>query len=115
METTEENYRKASKKLKALKEFYAHLTVYIILSVLAIIGAIIVLNLPQVEELGPEFKNWVLWSYIITWAIWGIAILIHWYNVSNGKVPFFRKWEERKIKELLDEEENNYQSIQNRD
>ena len=93
METTNqeyERYQKASKKVKEIKGFYSHLTVYIL-----VISILTFINL----KYTPEYI-WVIWSA----AGWGIGLLGH-ASKAYDWVPFFGKdWEEKKIKEFMKEE-----------
>lgn len=80
-------YRKASRRVKDLKEFYGNLTSYgIVISFLAI------LNLMT----APGYL-WFLWPALG----WGIGIVFHAISVFGiGK-----SWEERKIRELMEKDE----------
>lgn len=80
-------YRKASRRVKELKEFYGNLTSYGI-----VIPFLAILNLMT----APGYL-WFLWPMLG----WGIGITFHAINVFGiGK-----SWEEKKIKELMEKEE----------
>lgn len=80
-------YRKASRRVKELKEFYGNLTSYGI-----VIPFLAILNLVT----APGYL-WFLWPALG----WGIGIAFHAISVFGiGK-----SWEERKIKELMEKEE----------
>ncbi|MDQ1856783.1 2TM domain-containing protein [Chryseobacterium sp. WLY505] len=80
-------YRKASKRVKDLKEFYGNLTSYGI-----VIPFLAILNLMT----APGYL-WFLWPALG----WGIGIAFHAINVFGiGK-----SWEERKIRELMEKDE----------
>ncbi|WP_213277559.1 2TM domain-containing protein [Chryseobacterium indologenes] len=80
-------YRKASRRVKELKEFYGNLTSYCI-----VIPFLAILNLVT----APGYL-WFLWPMLG----WGIGITFHAINVFGiGK-----SWEEKKIKELMEKEE----------
>jgi hypothetical protein len=79
--------KKATKRVKELKEFYGNLTSYCL-----VIPFLAVLNILT----APGYL-WFLWPALG----WGIGIAFHAVNVYGiGK-----EWEERKIKELMDKEE----------
>ncbi|MCW1963745.1 2TM domain-containing protein [Chryseobacterium viscerum] len=80
-------YRKASRRVKELKEFYGNLTSYgIVIPFLAILNFVT----------APGYL-WFLWPALG----WGIGIAFHAISVFGiGK-----SWEERKIKELMEKEE----------
>lgn len=86
----EQRYHKAQKKVQEIKAFYIHLTLYLLCNPI-----IIVVNLLT--------SPWFLWSLFCVFG-WGIPIVLHGLIVFK-RPPFFDKnWEERKIKEILEEE-----------
>ncbi len=85
-----ERYQEARKKVKEIKGFYSHLTVYVL-----VISVLIFINL----KYTPEYL-WFFWSAIG----WGFALLGHASKVFNWMPQFGKDWEEKKIKELMDEE-----------
>ncbi len=84
----EYRYRKAKERVEAIKCFYYNLLAYcIVISFLAWIN----LNTTS-----------FLW-FIFPALGWGIGLLGHW-SKAYGYNPFFgRDWEERKIKEFMNE------------
>ena len=93
-----DKYIKAKKRVKDIKKFYKHLTFYIIFNVI-FIGYRIYKDVKHGDSYIEAFSD--ISNYkIFFW--WGIALLIHAFNVL-GKEKFFSKnWEERKIKEYMD-------------
>lgn len=88
--TEEERYNIAKKRVQEVKGFYGNLTAYIVVNLF-----LMIVNLLT----SPEH----LWFY---WPMlgWGIGVLFHGLRVFN-RVPFLGKeWEERKIKEFMEEE-----------
>lgn len=88
-----ERYQKVKKQVQELKEFYRHLLIYVI-----IMAVIIFINLKYTPE--------VLWFF---WTLfgWGIGLFFHAMKVFNF-FPFFDKeWEDKKIKEFMEEEKLN--------
>jgi len=80
-------YRKASRRVKDLKEFYGNLTSYGI-----VIPFLAILNLMTT----PGYF-WFLWPALG----WGVGIAFHAISVFGiGK-----SWEERKIRELMEKDE----------
>ncbi len=90
--TDYERYQKAKKQVKEIKGFYGHLTSYIL-----VLTLLIYINL----KYSPEYL-WFLW----TMFGWGLGLFFHAVRVFNW-FPFLGKdWEERKIKQFMDEEKN---------
>lgn len=89
--TEEERYNLAKKRVQKVKGFYGNLTAYIVVNIF-----LMVVNFMT----SPEH----LWFY---WPMlgWGIGVLFHGLRVFNY-MPFLGKdWEERKMKEFMEEEE----------
>ncbi len=88
----ESKYIRAKERVEELKKFYGNLTSYIV-----VITGLAILN------------YWInSWSYPwFLWAAfgWGIGLVFHAIRTFNMN-PFFGKdWEQRKIKEFMNEEE----------
>ena len=87
----EERYFKARKRVEEIKGFYGNLIAYIVVNI-----GLMVLNLLT----SPGYL-WFFWPMLG----WGIGVLFHGMKVFNY-MPFFGKdWEEKKIKEFMDKEE----------
>lgn len=88
----ESKYIRAKERVDELKKFYANLWSYIL-----VISALALIN-----YLTNEFRYmWFLWAAFG----WGIGIFFHAINTFNLN-PFFGKgWEERKIKQFMEEDE----------
>ena len=89
------SYKAAQKRVKDIKGFYVHLIVYLFINT-----AILV-----VTTRGEGLINGLgrLSSYS-TIFFWGIGLFAHWASVFGPSFLFGKKWEERKIKELMDRE-----------
>lgn len=86
-------YEKAAKRVKELKEFYGNISSYCI-----VISFLAFLNLMT----SPEHL-WFLWPMLG----WGIGVAFHAVSVFGiGK-----SWEEKKIKELMDEEKGKIKTL----
>lgn len=86
----DEAYQRARGRVEALKGFYGHLGAYIFVNALLFVVNYLV---------TPGF--W--WFYWVT-IFWGFGVLMHGLSVfSHGKI-FTRDWEERKIREYMEEE-----------
>jgi hypothetical protein len=106
MESVKYNkYEDALKHVKKIKSFHRHVVVYFIFNIVIVALwwklAQFVLNTTP----NPE-KGFIDWMYINVWStpvLWGIGLLIHGLYVYRFKFSFFRTWEERKIREFMDE------------
>jgi hypothetical protein len=89
--TEEERFYQAKKKVEEIKKFYEHLTVYALCNPI-----VIVVNIMT----SPGFLY-----FIFCLLGWGMVIILHGLK-AFGYAPFFDKeWEERKVKEFLEKEQ----------
>lgn len=89
----QDSYYLAKKRVDKIKGFYGNLISYIIFNIFFFILNMVV---------SPS-ELWFYWPLLG----WGIGVFFHGMKVFNYS-PFFSKdWEERKIKELIDKENNN--------
>ena len=94
----EQRYHEAKKRVDAIKGFYGNLTSYIVLNIF-----FFVLNMLT----SPKH----LWFY---WPLlgWGIGVIFHGMKVFNYSPFLGKNWEERKLKEFLEEEKKKEQKWQ---
>jgi hypothetical protein len=84
-----EKYERAKKRVQNLKDFYTHLTVYILVNILLVIINLISFN-------GH-------WWFFYPLLGWGIGLTAH--GVSTlAYSRFGAGWEERKIKEYMEKD-----------
>lgn len=95
----EDKYQRAKKKVKRVKDFYNHLTVYIVINIFLILMH---MGLFQHGIVNLEYPGWTMFT---TPFFWGIGLLFHGLYVFQDGIPFFKKWEERKMKEYMEKEE----------
>jgi hypothetical protein len=79
-------YRRASERIAAMKGFYIHALVFIL-----VVSGLAILNFAQ----GKPY--WVLWVLLG----WGAGVTLHGALVFGGKLGFLSRWEQRKMKELM--------------
>ena len=104
MENQDRKYKKAKKRVKEIKDFFIHLTVYVVVNLTLII---INLGIFQSGFAGIEIPKWPM---LTTPFFWGIGLLFHGLNVFKHNFHFFKDWEERKIKEFMEKEEEDLKS-----
>lgn len=91
-------YQEAAKRVKKIKGFYTHLTVYIVVNIM-----IIIVNVQNLDE-GESFFKFKTFS---TAFFWGVGIAAHGLSVFLPSLIMGKDWEEKKIKELMEKEKNN--------
>ena len=98
----EQSYIRAKKRVKDIKGFYVHLSVYIIINIF-ISGVIIYGLMTSGDSFSEAFSNFGVYS---TWVFWGIGMFFHWLGVFGFKsIGFGRDWEERKIREMMEKDD----------
>jgi len=98
----EQKYLLAKKRVAKIKGFYIHLTVYIIVNLF--LSTIIFFGLVTEEgnSFVEAFSNFGMYS---TWFFWGIGVFFHWMGVFGFKSFISKNWEEKKIREIMEQEE----------
>ncbi|WP_353779409.1 2TM domain-containing protein [Winogradskyella sp. 3972H.M.0a.05] len=105
MEQKSENkqdYIKAKEKVKALQLFYIHLLGYIILM------GLLTYNLFIVQG---EYKTAIIWLDSCVMVGWTIFIAVHAWNVFKGRLLFKESWEDRKIDEIIKEDQEGEEEV----
>ncbi|KAA8785742.1 2TM domain-containing protein [Paenibacillus amylolyticus] len=87
LEKNNEEYEQALKRVKALKDFYIHLVVYILVNT-----GLIIYNL--------VFYPDSIW-FIYTLLGWGIGVIAHGFTVWGGGSIFGAEWEKKKIEKYM--------------
>lgn len=91
-------YLRAKKRVEQIRGYYSHLTVYIVINSFISIRSII----SDMGD-GATFVEALVDSRHSLWFWWGIGIFFHTYNTFGRQLFFSKDWEERKIKEYMDE------------
>lgn len=99
-------YSRAKYKVEKIKRFYKHLAAYIIVNSL-IFGIKIIKHVTH----GESFSEAILdFNFYGLWLFWGIGLVFHAFAVFGADHLFGKDWEENKIKQFMDEEENDVKS-----
>lgn len=93
--TEEQKYLNAKRKVKKIKGFYVHFTVYLIVNIFLIILRIFSID---------GFENLWEWQTFNTAIFWGIGIVFHAFSVFGMNFLLGKNWEERKIKEFMEKD-----------
>ena len=98
--TKEQNYIRAKKRVKAIKGFYIHLLVFVIVNIF--ISGVVIFGLLQSNySFYDAITNFGVYS---TWLFWGIGMFFHWLSVFGlNLLGLGNNWEEKKIKEFMNE------------
>lgn len=104
MESRENNERKRLKKaqerLKQLKGFYIHLTIYLAVNTILLLMKVIGNAYYGESFMGPVWH----FSTFSTWFFWGIGLFFHGLKVFNRTTLFSKNWEERQIQKYLEQD-----------
>lgn len=96
---------RAAEKIKQIKGFYIHLTIYVIMNI-----AIIAVNtVAQINNGWSVFDALFFFGHLITPVAWGLGLFFHGMKVFGFRTFFSKEWEERQIKKYLDEEKKEYE------
>lgn len=88
-------YKEAERQVKRIKQFYIFFFIYMAVNIF-----ILFINY---RELKPGETIWRL-KYFSLPIFWGIAVAIHAMRTFIPGFMLGRKWEERKIRELMEKE-----------
>ena len=97
--TEEQKYLRAKKKIKSIKGFYVHLTVYLLVNAFLLIARAL------------SSDGWeVFWEFnsYSTILFWGIGLAFHAFGVFGMDFILGKSWEDRKIKELMDKDKRTF-------
>jgi hypothetical protein len=99
-----DKYDRAHKRMKDIKSFYSHLVIYLVVN--------LVLMLAHLGIFTHGFVSIEIWpkSFFMTPFFWGIGLFFHGLYVFQHKFRFFKDWEERKIKEFMEKDEEEYKN-----
>ena len=95
-----ERYERAAKRVKRIKGFYTHAVVYVVVNLM-----IVIVNIQNLDAGESYFQ----WQNFTTLGFWGIGLLAHGLSVFMPSIILGKNWEERKIKELMDNEKKPWQ------
>jgi len=89
----DERYFAAKRRVKSIKGFYVHFTVYVLVNTFLCIQIYLTNK--------NDFWRWESFS---TALFWGIGLLAHGAGVFGSNLLFGKNWEDRKIKELMEKD-----------
>jgi hypothetical protein len=89
MNQQEIKYKRAKERVAALRGFYVHLGVYVSVNLL-----LFLINITA----SPD-SLWFFWPLLG----WGLAVVVHALSVFGSGSLFGAAWEEKKIREIMEE------------
>lgn len=89
----------AKKRVKKIKGFYSHALVYVVINLM-----IVVINVQNLEPGESYFQ----YENFFTLFFWGIGLAVHGLSVFLPDFVLGQKWEERKIKEIMDRDKKHW-------
>ena len=98
-EEMNQRYQRAKKRTEAIRKFYKHLVTYVIVNMF-ISGYKVNEYMEQGDTFEEAFFN--LDTFIV-WIVWGAFVLLQAVKTFNPTMFMGADWEERKIKELMDQ------------
>jgi len=100
----QEKYERIKKQVENEKIWYSHLFIYITINIL------LQLFYAGIFDDG-EFTHYIPWWVRFTTPFfWGLNVFVHWlYAFKKVRFTnFYKRWEERKIREYMEEEEKDF-------
>ena len=106
MESKETKYERARKRVKEIKNFYTHLGIYLF------INTLLQLFYTGVFDKGAITDHMPYWVRFTTPFFWGLSVLIHGLYTYKGYIfkRWYTDWEDRKIRQLIKDEDAIYQN-----
>ncbi|MCF4101825.1 2TM domain-containing protein [Gillisia sp. M10.2A] len=89
------SYEQAKKRVKRIRGFYIHLVIYIVVNT-----AILIFDSNRKIFVDGNLQFWGIANLFF----WGIGLFAHWASVFGPNVFLTKRWEERKIKELMEKD-----------
>lgn len=101
-------YIRAQKRVREIKGFYHHAGVFIIVMLFFLVLRTFGFRFYFVnfDAMDPAIGDWLDWNLIFFPGIWLVVLIVHAVQVFWLKSERLRNWEQRKLKELLDKEQN---------
>lgn len=99
-------YKRAEQKVKRMKGFYRHLTIYLIVNAIIVIEGLRGINYMEMNtaDIEPAFVEWLIWNVFSVPILWGIGLLIHGIRVFSPEIRFVKQWEEAQIRRMMEKE-----------
>ncbi len=101
-------YKRAEKKVKALKGFYVHFGIYILINLFISINKVIVYHYDNGQSWIEAFWQFETFS---VWIFWGIGIVFHAAKAFDFNPFFSKNWEKRQIEKYINEDKDGFKKF----
>lgn len=107
-------FRRAKNRIEQIKGFYRHLSLYVVINTVLLIGKTNVYAFFTTRGFSNQgFFDWLEWNIFLTPVLWGIGLLIHGIfvyrykplSIKQLKPKALKDWEENQIQKYM--EKNN--------
>ena len=99
----EEKFLRAQAKVERIRNFYIHAIVYIVVNTM-----ITIVKVSRNIENGETFNEAIFdFATVALWLAWGVGIAFHAFSVYGFDYFLGRNWEEERIRQFMEEEEDN--------
>ncbi len=105
LEEQNKAYEEAKKRVENEKGFYIHLIAYMLLNIAILFFKYKILLFINADIKDEGFIGWWRLGNILTPVIWGIGLLFHWLWAFKKTFLFNDKWEKKKIKKIIEEDD----------
>lgn len=111
------NYKDALKHVNKLKEFYQQIFVFIVFLIFWLLFKqnIIEFVVNKTDNGNSGFLKWLNINITLVPVIWGIILLFQGLYLHKFKLSIFKNWEDKKIKEFMNQEIDNTNNTQLKD
>ncbi len=99
-------YARAKKKVDALKDFHSHVKAYVVVNIFILVLRANIFSVFNVDKLDINFERWLDWNTYLTPILWGIGLIFHGLYAYRYNFRFIKRWEEQKLKELMEKDED---------
>ncbi len=95
------SYQIAAKKARQIKGFYVHLFLFLLVN----ITWFVVMAFFDLLHTYSLYGFWGMgYGHVSMAVFWGLGLLLHGVLVFGGSWPLSKKWEQRKVQEIMDKD-----------
>ncbi len=101
----EAKYLEIKKRIKKQRNFYNHLQVFVIIMLILLLFSNTIFDFFESHLHNPKTLKWARANIWVNALIWFVVIVIQGIYAFKYKIPFIDNWEQKKIKEFMNENE----------